>query len=104
MSERTIYPDHIITKAVTLARKHGRDIDTPGTGPVVRRAVFDRFTVEFSAVNGSASKANQVEILLDGEKVFSATFESGWEDDPDRKLIHWGPGQGWRTDFMAILD
>jgi len=105
MSERHIYPDRITKKAVTLARKHGRETDSSRseTGPVVRRADIERFAVEFAGILESGTKSTKAEIFLEGEKIFWATLESGWEDDLDGKLLHWGPRQDWRSDFMALM-
>lgn len=106
MSERPIYPDQIITKAVTLARKHGRETDSSKleTGHVLRRAEFDGFVVELSAIAGTEVKATSIKVFLDGERVFWAVFAPGWEEDADTKLLHWGPGHEWRSDFMALPD
>ena len=106
MSEHYIYPDQIITKAVTLARKHGRETDTSRseTGPVLRRAEFGQFAVEFGAIAGIEIKATSIKIFLGGERAFWAVFEPGWEEDADTKLLHWGPGHEWRSDFMALPD
>ena len=54
------------------------------------RSISVRFTVEFAAITGSAIKAASIKIFLDGEKVFWAVFEPGWEEDSDTKLLHWG--------------
>ncbi len=104
MSARPIYPDQIITKAVTLARKHGRQTDTTKSeaGPVLRSAEFGRFVIELSAIPGTEIKATSVTIFLDGEGVFWAVFKTGWEKDADTKLLHWGPSHEWRSDFMKI--
>ena len=106
MSEQHVHPNQIITKAITLATTRGHEpgFTSSSTGPVVRRAEKDRFTVEFAAITGSGIKATSIKIFLDGEKVFWAVFEHGWEEDSDTKLLHWGPRHDWRSDFMALPD
>lgn len=104
MNESPIYPGQIIPKAVTLARKQGREIDSSGTGPVLRRAEIDPFVIELSAIDGTDVKAKSIKVFIDNKKVFWAVFEHGWEEDADTKLLHWGPRQDWRADFMALSD
>ena len=107
MSEPYIYPFQIIRAAMRVANIDGREVELASTSPIIRRADLNEFGVEFGALQPADKRSQFVKIFFEGQIVFHAEFDPGWQDDTDKKLdllVNIVSQASWRNSFIRLID